>query len=678
MVVTLQDITQLKNFNGASRTVIITDPLRGGVFNWSGEALSDDDGTVFSATIGVGEGFWVREYFGAKKIEWWGAVGDGVTDDTAPIQSALTSLVAGETMLFNKGNYIVSSDLTFTADNVIIDGDGCTITETTLTTATITGSGSDNSIIRNFTFLGTENLTNWQAGDFAYRSASRNFVRFLNCTNVIIENITGSGKRGNVYLQNCFDSTARNNYQTGFFGTFTSTTIPSISDPQYCRNVTMTSGRYNTAEANSAYQTGAIVTFSQNGFNNIINNHGEYLHDNGIYNSSGAYNNFIGNHIQWVVGSGIKSRGNSNLILENNIRHVGVGISCTGDGTTAIDSFNTNGRYCEVSSNTISDVFNGPSISILDQDGYYSRDIKITNNSVFEHNSTGGQNAIRIIAVKGVIFCNNTIQDVDSDYAVEIRGVVSPVQINRNAIIRDNQIYNCLGGFVFNYLEDSDIINNMVKTASGAEITATNCNNNRIIQSKSYSVGSGISFDATCTGNKFIDNVSTITTNTTNNIVISDPVTSGTRLTSEAAALAYEPKEAGTGFQYYTSGTKSLLTGASTSMVLANGTIVAIGSTVRAQVVGSDNGSSATIVASTTNISNALWQLQNQVLLKSNTANPTFTGIVTSPAYKLSALQTAPLSATDTGTTGEIRVVADYIYVCIATDTWVRTALTTW
>jgi len=39
---------------------------------------------------------------------------------------------------------------------------------------------------------------------------------------------------------------------------------------------------------------------------------------------------------------------------------------------------------------------------------------------------------------------------------------------------------------------------------------------------------------------------------------------------------------------------------------------------------------------------------------------------------------TAPLSATDTGTVGEIRVTATYIYTCVATNTWVRAAVATW
>lgn len=52
-------------------------------------------------------------------------------------------------------------------------------------------------------------------------------------------------------------------------------------------------------------------------------------------------------------------------------------------------------------------------------------------------------------------------------------------------------------------------------------------------------------------------------------------------------------------------------------------------------------------------------------------------GVVNSIQYKLSALNTAPASSTATGTLGEIRITADSIYVCIATNTWVKTALIT-
>jgi hypothetical protein len=46
--------------------------------------------------------------------------------------------------------------------------------------------------------------------------------------------------------------------------------------------------------------------------------------------------------------------------------------------------------------------------------------------------------------------------------------------------------------------------------------------------------------------------------------------------------------------------------------------------------------------------------------------------------FNLSALNTAPITATSTGVLGEIRITATYIYVCTATKTWRRTSLATW
>tara|TARA_R110000850_G_scaffold1714_11_gene9210 strand:+ start:3032 stop:4105 length:1074 start_codon:yes stop_codon:yes gene_type:complete len=60
------------------------------------------------------------------------------------------------------------------------------------------------------------------------------------------------------------------------------------------------------------------------------------------------------------------------------------------------------------------------------------------------------------------------------------------------------------------------------------------------------------------------------------------------------------------------------------------------------------------------------------------TAKLDVNGTVNATSFKVTAMNTAPASATATGTLGEIRVVADFIYVCTATNTWVRSALATW
>lgn len=47
-------------------------------------------------------------------------------------------------------------------------------------------------------------------------------------------------------------------------------------------------------------------------------------------------------------------------------------------------------------------------------------------------------------------------------------------------------------------------------------------------------------------------------------------------------------------------------------------------------------------------------------------------------SYKVKGLNDAPPTATSTGTVGEIRYTANYIYVCVQNNVWKRTELTSW
>lgn len=51
---------------------------------------------------------------------------------------------------------------------------------------------------------------------------------------------------------------------------------------------------------------------------------------------------------------------------------------------------------------------------------------------------------------------------------------------------------------------------------------------------------------------------------------------------------------------------------------------------------------------------------------------------VVATSLSVSALNAVPPAANATGTTGQIRFTADYIYVCIATNVWKRSPLSTW
>src|SRR6267142_4660487 len=61
----------------------------------------------------------------------YGASGNGTTDDTAAIMSAISALGPGDTLLFPCGTYLTSSQLTINTSNVTVDGGSCAIIRNT-------------------------------------------------------------------------------------------------------------------------------------------------------------------------------------------------------------------------------------------------------------------------------------------------------------------------------------------------------------------------------------------------------------------------------------------------------------------------------------------------------------------------------------------------------------------
>ena len=97
----------------------------GGIFFYSSTSIQATNlGTIFASNNGVGR--WLRVYTGNLEATWFGAVGDGLIDDTPYVVNAYNTLAAkgGGTLKFSGGvNSIFKFNLTINDDNIKIVGD---------------------------------------------------------------------------------------------------------------------------------------------------------------------------------------------------------------------------------------------------------------------------------------------------------------------------------------------------------------------------------------------------------------------------------------------------------------------------------------------------------------------------------------------------------------------------
>lgn len=69
---------------------------------------------------------------------------------------------------------------------------------------------------------------------------------------------------------------------------------------------------------------------------------------------------------------------------------------------------------------------------------------------------------------------------------------------------------------------------------------------------------------------------------------------------------------------------------------------------------------------------------QIQEITDSDTLTGSFSIDVSGITGEITVEGSAPTSATSSGTAGDIRYDSNYLYVCVATNTWKRSALATW
>lgn len=82
----------------------------GGTFYWQTGSFTGNSGTIFpKAAVGSNPGgAWIRVVDSPVSVKWFGAIGDGVTDDTTPIRSAIIYIAGTQPTSSASGNEIPS------------------------------------------------------------------------------------------------------------------------------------------------------------------------------------------------------------------------------------------------------------------------------------------------------------------------------------------------------------------------------------------------------------------------------------------------------------------------------------------------------------------------------------------------------------------------------------------
>ncbi len=362
----------------------------GGTFVWTaGDAAADNGGTIIASSVaGAPAGRWVRQYTGALDPRWFGAVGNGTTDDTAALQAALNAAAGGGTLDLLAGHtYLVS----FAGNKTIVQGDGpffqryCLAigsgTTFNLEGATLRLAAGQNAAILinqdpNFGGAGDSNITiengtfdSDQADQTAPASGSMPGVFLSNCTGAATTALTFNNVRDlAMYWQDVSNSTANQLLSTysdgdGFFFGFYSPTSPydgrvynstiGTIEADNCQQGLYTAGSF-TREGNPVLMNAVDCTFGTI----VANNCG-----GGVKVTDGSYGDSIGEVIfngatgsartatNWTNNSGLKIQGN------------GVGYDPQNITVGVVDSSNCygSGLYIQYAENDSVATYNGTS-----------------------------------------------------------------------------------------------------------------------------------------------------------------------------------------------------------------------------------------------------------------------------------------------------------------------------
>lgn len=209
--VPLQDYAALRSYDGRATRVRIVGVLGtsapsgicGEFVRTSDSTSTDDGGTIIVDVLGRR---WKRVYLGVIRVRWFGAVGNGVADDTVPCNSAIavasSSRSLGSVVLFDDGVYRITSTLRIDRSGVELRGNNSygawSYAPLAVSGSQIVYDANDGADIIVFGTGASWRYRNKIAGirisaAFGLTTKPRDGVRFNACSEAFVENLNVNG-----------------------------------------------------------------------------------------------------------------------------------------------------------------------------------------------------------------------------------------------------------------------------------------------------------------------------------------------------------------------------------------------------------------------------------------------------------------------------------------------------
>ena len=425
----------------------------------------------------------------------YGAIGDGITDDTAAIQAAINASVAGSTIVFPAGTYLTSAAITRSGiAHLTLTGHGATILEsdaTVLTTFSFTNC--DYLRIEGLHFKGVETEAYFDANS---PLEEREFILCTTSDYLELVDITSEAKRRCILINACERSTVRGVKHIGFLSDIS---VGINSDGKECPAVTVKDCGFSSVTDIYARNCGsAVLVLSTTSYLTISGVRAEETHDNGVYVSSGENVNVNNCSVRNTSGDGIKIRASVGSIIGCSVTNArNTGIHLSGKGSTP-DSLGSNGFGLAAIGNTVRDSDRGVIINAAE--ALYARDVAIIGNTVNGSTETGDIGVIEVTGdVGGAVVANNVIREFACDNGITLLGDTTLT----NAVVSGNIVEDgngsgaaSRGGIRLTDVNDATVTGNVFSNiASGIGVRLVSVTGG-VIASNTYRSGQVIRFQA--------------------------------------------------------------------------------------------------------------------------------------------------------------------------------------